>query len=137
MAAYTFTASSVLQSQSPQIGTAGEAIAAGEFLYQSTDTKLYKAESNDVVTKSRVVGMAVNSAAAGQPVGYVASGEITVDAETFAAVALPLILSPTAGKCEDVGDIAGDDWLTFIGWTTGTNKFMLRPVVTNLQKPAA
>lgn len=136
MAVYTFTASSVLQSGAPSFGTAGEAIVAGEFLYQHTDTKLYKAESGDVGTKARVVGMAVNSAAAGQPVAYVTNGEITVDAGKFASAALPLILSPTAGKCEDVGDIAAEDWLTFLGWSTGSNKFMLRIAATNLQKPA-
>ena len=136
MAAYTFTASAVLQSGAPQIGIAGAAIAAGEFLYQHSDTKLYKAESNDTAAKARVVGIAVNSAAIGQPVGYVTSGEITVDAAMFASVALPLILSPTAGKCEDVGDIAAEDWLTFLGWSTATNKFMLRIIATNVQVPA-
>lgn len=135
MAVYTFTASNVLQSGALQFGTAGEALVAGEFLYQHTDAKLYKAESDDAETKARVVGMAVNSAAAGQPVGYVTSGEITVDAAKFAAAALPLILSPTAGKCEDVGDIAAGEWLTFLGWSTATNKFMLRITPTNLQKP--
>lgn len=137
MAAYTFTASAILQSGAPQVGIAGEAIAAGDFLYQHSDTKLYKAESNDTAAKARVIGIAVNSAAAGQPVGYVASGEITVDAGKFTAVALPLILSPTAGKCEDIGDIAGEDWLTFLGWSTATNKFLLRITATNVQKPGA
>lgn len=135
MAVYTFTGSAVLQSGAPQVGTCGEAIAPGDFLYQHTDTKLYKAESGDTAAKARVIGMAVNSAAAGQPVCYVVSGEITVDAAKFAGAALPLILSPTAGKCEDVGDLAAEDWLTFVGWSTATNKFMLRITATNLQKP--
>lgn len=55
----------------PRSGIAGEAISAGQPLYiKATDSKLYRADANVTTAEAACVGIAVNSAAAGQFVHY-------------------------------------------------------------------
>ncbi len=135
MATYTFTSGSVLQSGATQGALAGEAINAGEFVYlDPADGKARKSECDATVDKAKVAGIAVNSAVAGQPISYVASGEVTVDATAFASTGLVLVLSPTAGKCMDVGDIVDTQYLTVIGWSTAANKLKIDLAHSGIQR---
>ncbi|KAB2949507.1 MAG: hypothetical protein F9K17_02845 [Phycisphaerae bacterium] len=137
MASYTFTSGSVLQSGATQGALAGEAINAGEFVYlDPSDGKARKAECDATVDKAKVAGIAVNSAVAGQPISYVASGEVTVNA-AFLSVGLLLVLSPTAGKCMDVGDLVNTQYVTVIGWSTAADKLKVNLAHSGIQRNPA
>ncbi len=137
MATYTFTSGSVLQSGATQGALAGEAINAGEFVYlDPADGKARKSECDATVDKAKVAGIAVNSAVAGQPISYVASGEVTVNA-AFLSVGLLLVLSPTAGKCMDVGDLVNTQYVTVIGWSTAADKLKVNLAHSGIQRNLA
>lgn len=137
MATYTFTSGSVLQSGATQGALAGEAINAGEFVYlDPSDGKARKAECDATVDKAKVAGIAVNSAVAGQPISYVASGEVTVNS-AFLSVGLLLVLSPTAGKCMDVGDVVNTQYVTVIGWSTAADKLKVNLAHSGIQRNPA
>lgn len=139
MATYTITASAVVPPATISGGgLAGEALAAGDVLYLlATDGKLYLADSNDTAAKAAAIGVAVNTAAAGQPVSYATGGEITVDAGLFTipGVGGILVLSPTAGKAMDVANLLAADYVTILGWVTAANKFMLAITRSGVVKP--
>lgn len=138
MATYTITASAVLPAGTSLGALAGEAINAGEVVrIDSTDGKAYKAESADTEQKARASGIAVNTAVAGQPVSYVSSGDVTVDAGLFTTIGVGalLVLAPTAGKAMDVGDLATTNWVTILGWVVAANKLRLSITRTATQIP--
>jgi hypothetical protein len=135
MADYTITASNVVTSLTGRSsGIAGEAIAAGQLLYiKAADSKLYLAQADGATAaEAVVVGMALNSAAAGQPVFYQSSGAITVGA-VFAAAGQVLILAQTAGKCCDAADITTGDYLTIVGYSSSTVAAVLDITATGLE----
>lgn len=138
MAQYTFTAANVsVPNSTPQRGIAGEALAIGSLLYlKASDSKLYLADNNVTAAEAACVGIAVTGAEAGQPVGYVQSGEVTVQGAAFAAAGKPLYLSTIAGKCGDIADAATGHFFTLIGWTTAVNKFRLNIQASGLAIPA-
>lgn len=137
MATYTFTSGSVLQSGATQGALAGEAVNAGEFVYlDPSDGKARRAECDATVDKAKVAGIAVNSAVAGQPISYVASGEVTVNA-AFLSVGLLLVLSPTTGKCMDVGDLVNTQYVTVIGWSTAADKLKVNLAHSGIQRNPA
>lgn len=121
MAAYTITATSVItQDTSTATGTAGESIAAGEFIYKDTDdsNRLKKAVATSEKT-AKVVGIALNGAAAGQPVQYAGSGkEVTVGTVATLQKGKILVLSNTAGKAMPAGDLSGSTgyYVTILGY---------------------
>jgi hypothetical protein len=133
MADYAITAANV-QYGSTATGTlvAGEALAAGDIIYRkASDGKAYKADAN-AAGADAALGMCVNSAAAGQPVSYVTSGEVEVGAAVFTGAGKPVILSGTAGKMADVGDAVAGWKLVLLGWSTGTSKLKLNIVQTGI-----
>lgn len=135
MADYTITAGNVITALTgKKSGTAGEAIAAGQLLYvKAADGLLYLAQSDGTAAaEAVVVGMALNSAATGQPVFYQASGAITVGA-VFAAAGKVLILSEEAGKLCDAADATTGDYLTIVGYSTSTVAMVLDITATGLE----
>ncbi len=127
MAAYTFTAANVLASTPAQLGAiAGEAIVAGDLIYiKAADSKAWKAQCDGTAAEAAVAGIALNGAAAGQPMQYVATGTITVQPACFANAGIPLVLDGTTGKCCPVGDLTTDDYVTHIGVSSDTDEFVL------------
>jgi Uncharacterized conserved protein (DUF2190) len=124
MADISITASDVLQSSGTPTtkGIAGEAIAAGETVYQNDDGKLYRADGNDS-TKLPVAGIAVNSApGAGQPFNYA----VTDDSLTIGAHGLgngiPLFQSANPGKICQLADVGTGNLTTCVGVTNSTTK---------------
>lgn len=138
MADYTITPSAVLTTATLSGGTAGEAIDAGEAVYlKSSDGKLYLGQADGTEAEATVKGIAVNSAeAAGQPVSYLPSGELTVDAATFTVGAL-VFLSETAGKLCPESDLTSDSYKSLIGYATAANKLQVSLLNTGTQVPAA
>lgn len=135
MALYTITATDVVYaSKSVSTAIAGEALAAGDFVYVDSSTqKVFKAVANDTVAKAAVDGMCVCSADTDQPVNYVQAGEVEVGV-IFGGAGRALTLSSTAGKIEDAADHSVGKYLTFIGWTTATNKLKLSVTKSGVQR---
>jgi len=140
MSAYSITASAVKaydSSVSPNGGgKAGEAIAAGEFVYiKASDGKVYKAQADGTSAEAVVVGMAANSAAADQPVSYFTNDqEVVVDSALFASAGLFLHLSATAGKADPPADaIATNSYVTQLGYATATNRLKVKILATGIQ----
>ncbi|MBW7905272.1 MAG: hypothetical protein LC135_05470 [Phycisphaerae bacterium] len=136
MAVYTFTASAVVPGGSTLGAIAGEQLAAGDVIYldAADGSKAKKAECDGVVDKAKVAGIVVNSAYTGQPVSYVATGDVTVDAAAFGGVGRLLVLSPTAGKLMDVGDLINGQFVSLVGWSIAVNKLKLDLALTGLAR---
>ena len=103
-------------------GIAGEAITAGQTLYKHSDGKLYKADCSTAV-KARAVGVALNGAAANQPVAFIRSGGLNPGA----AVAVGTIygVTDTAGGIGPVADRGTGDYLTILGVAVTTSRIDL------------
>ncbi|MEW6249197.1 MAG: hypothetical protein AB1716_00995 [Planctomycetota bacterium] len=132
MADYVITSSNVQYSGTTVNGIAGEAIAAGDVVYKkAADQKIYKADAN-AAGAAPALGIAVNSAAVGQPVSYTAGGEVTLGAGVFTAAGQLVALSANAGKLCPVADLASGHRVQLLGWSTDTDKMKVNPVDTGV-----
>jgi hypothetical protein len=121
MADLTLTPSSVVgvAGAPTKIGTAGAAIAAGDIVYLDTATtgKWQLADSDAATAEARGktgnIGVALNSAAANQPIVVQTEGQVTLGAVLTAGTAY--YLSDTPGKLCPVADITGGDYFTLVG----------------------
>lgn len=113
MATYTLTEANVHDG----VGTpyiAAEEIKAGEWVYlDKTDNDKANLADNSSAVKAAVEGIAINHAYADQPINIVKGGSI--DIGTGPAVAEMLIISNTAGKMMDPGDLANGQFATLVG----------------------
>jgi hypothetical protein len=115
------TAASVLPgSGAPtKTGTAGAAIAAGDVVYLDTATtgKWQLADSDAATAEARGqtsnIGIALNSAAANQPVTVQTGGPITLGSVLTAGTAF--YLSDTPGKICPLADVTGGDYFVLLG----------------------
>ena len=121
-------------------GTAGEAIDAGEFVYKKvSDSKYYLADCDATAVAAdaqsdNVVGMALCSSGASQPIKIQTSGSVTINAVLTAGTVL--YLSNTAGKVTATySDIASTDWLTTLGVPSSATVINLDINRTAIQKP--
>jgi hypothetical protein len=105
--------------------TAGEELNAGEFVYldESDGNKAKKAD-NTTAAKAAVYGMALNHAYSGQPVNILTAGEVTIGS-VIPNVAQPLVISTTAGKCMDAGDLAASGFLTVVGYSSSATAMVI------------
>ncbi|MBB4192791.1 hypothetical protein [Rhizobium aethiopicum] len=126
MADIVITASSVVASAGvpTKTGIAGAAIAAGDIVYLDTATtgKWQLADSDAATAEARGqtgnIGVALNSAAANQPIVVQTEGPVTLGAVLTAGVAY--YLSDTPGKLCPVADITGGDYYTLVGLAAST-----------------
>lgn len=120
MANLTITAASVVPDSSAQLkyGISGATIAQGDALYLDSVTNTLKLAVATSAAAAAFVGIAVNAAAAGQPVTYIAGGLVTIGA----TVALGQIycVSATAGKLCPHADLVSTNYVTFVGMPTTT-----------------
>jgi len=122
--------------------TAGEAITAGQLVYQkAADSKAWLAQSDGTAEEATIAGIAINNAAAGQPVNYVAEGDVTMQSGIFTTPGTGqiLVLGPTAGKFQLASDLdaANDDYVSIVGMSISANAMRLAINNTGLQRPAA
>jgi hypothetical protein len=121
------TAANVLPSTGAvlQTGTAGEAITAGQTLYQkAADGKWYKADCNSATAEVRVAkAIALVGAAAGQPVVVQTGGTITIGATVAAGTVY--YLSGTAGGIRPAADNTTGDYPQAIGMGQSTTTVLL------------
>lgn len=100
-------------------GTAGATIAAGDVVYLDTTTtgKWQLADSDAASAAARGgtanTGIALNSAAANQPLVVQTSGPITLGSVLTAGTAY--YLSGTAGKICPLADVSGGEYYVLLG----------------------
>jgi hypothetical protein len=127
MSDLAITAASVLPGSGAvlQTGVAGEALTAGQAVYQkSADSKWYKADCNSATAEVRVAtAIAVTGSAAGQPVEVQTSGQITIGATVVEGVVY--YLSGTAGGIRPVADNTTGDYPQTIGMAVSTTVLQL------------
>ncbi|MES2569349.1 MAG: hypothetical protein V4710_04760 [Verrucomicrobiota bacterium] len=110
-----------------QRAIAGATIAAGDTLYHDpADNRLKLCDANGSAIISKFKGIALNGAAAGQPVNYVAEdAELAIGATVAAGVVL--VCSSTPGGICPVADIATGMYVTVLGVMGANNKLVLKP----------
>nr|WP_064246975.1 hypothetical protein [Rhizobium leguminosarum]OAP95103.1 hypothetical protein A4U53_17930 [Rhizobium leguminosarum] len=101
-------------------GVAGEAIAAGKAVYQSSTTKKWMlADSNSATVEARQAkGIALNGASLNQPIAIHKSGDITIGAALTAGQAI--YLSDTAGGLCPLADIGSGEYICQLGLAKST-----------------
>ena len=121
-------------------GTAGEAIDAGEFVYKrASDSKYMLADCDATAVTSdaqsdNVVGIALCSSGASQPIKIQTSGSVTINNALTAGTVL--YLSNVAGKTTATyGDLASTDWITTLGIPSVGTILALDINRTSIQKP--
>ncbi len=127
MADLTITAASVLadSSATTRNGSAGATITAGQAVYLDSATGTYKlADSNGAAAMRSPVGIALNGAAAGQPLAIAMSGPVTIGATMTAGVAY--YLSDTPGGICPVADVGSGEYSTVLGFATSTTVLALK-----------
>lgn len=135
MSDISITATSVVASASAKIysGIAGETITAGQTLYKSsTDNRLYKADANASPATADCVGIALNGAAAGQPLKYTdddpdftPGGTLSLSVAADSGV---YVLSGTAGGIAPMDDLAANMYPVVLGVAKSTTKMVLKIV---------
>jgi surface antigen len=119
MANLSITPASVATVLGSQVSkVAGVAIAAGEAIYLDSTTSTMKLADADALLTAEAVGIAVNSAASGQPVTYQPAGTITIGATVVPGTAY--YVSSTAGSICLESDLASGDYVTLLGIATTT-----------------
>lgn len=122
MADISITSSAVVPSTTANIarGTAGATITAGQALYaDASDSNKLKPAAHSSAASAAVVGVAVNSASAGQPVEYITSGDVTVNSALTAATVY--VLGNSAGAisaADDLHSSSGSRYGTIVGIST-------------------
>jgi hypothetical protein len=129
MSDLSITAANVVQlSGNPTTGVAGVAMTAGQSVYQNPGSNNYLlAKSNSGTTAAQsATGIALNSAAAGQPVTVMTSGTYTVGA-TVTVGGVYVLSGATAGGIAPIADLTSG-WFTqivLVGLTATTAKLTL------------
>jgi hypothetical protein len=137
MADITITAANVLSTTSPLQGIAGAAIAQGDVLYKDTadGNKLKLADANGAAATRIVEGIAVNAAAANQPVNYVKfDTNMTIGGTTVAGTVY--VLSENEGKIAPIGDVTtAASTIAVLGVGLPTNKLYVSILNTGAAIP--
>lgn len=112
----TITAANVDAGTDGEIGTgiAGAAITAGKLIYLDRTTNTYLLADADALASSKVAGVAVGDAAAGQIVAFQRSGTYTAGGTTVAGT--PYFVSATAGGICPIADLTSADYISLFGF---------------------
>lgn len=118
MADLSITAASVISQGGARVdrqGLAGATIAAGDMVYKDPSSGQYLLADDDSATAAAKIptGIALNGAAAGQPLAVHKNGDIVIGAALTPGTAY--YLSNTAGKICPFADLATPESPVFIG----------------------
>lgn len=119
---------------STRSSTAGEALTVGQTLYRHTDGKLYKADASSAA-KANCVGVALNNAAANQPIHYIAEGGVNPGA--VVAIGTIYGVSDTAGGIEPISERAAADFVTILGIASTASRIDLAINAAGVAIPGA
>lgn len=118
----TITAANVVISSNAtrENGTAGEAITAGQVVYKAAATGKYMLADNNSATAEvrQPVGIALNGAAADQPLTIQKSGDITIGATLVAGT--DYYLSDTPGGICPRADLGSGEYVCLLGLAKST-----------------
>lgn len=129
MADLTITVANVVKNSTgyEDAGTfiAGETITQGMPVYLDSSSVAYKCDANVASgAKANCIGVAMNSALAGQPVtvgkGQIAFGSIITTAKVY-------VVSETAGGIKPIDDQASGDYLCELGVGLSSTVMEVRP----------
>ncbi|WP_353641325.1 hypothetical protein [Mesorhizobium sp. WSM2239] len=103
-----------------EVGTAGEAMTAGQAVYRSSATsKWMLADANSATAEARqATGVALNGASLNQPLTVQKAGDITIGATLVAGTAY--YLSDTPGGICPVADIGAGEYVCLLGLAKST-----------------
>ena len=102
--------------------TASVAITAGQAVYiVEANGQAALADKNTSATTAQAKGIAVNNAAAGQPVKYQTAGTIDLGATAAAASGVVYVLSDSGG-ISPAADIASSDYAVVLGVGKGSDE---------------
>lgn len=134
MAILTQTASSVAKVSGASVTkNAGLAVTAGNPIYEDATDLLLKPASSLTAATANVRGIALNSAAVGQPVTYLLSGgTITIGSSVQPGRAY-FLSSTTGGICLE-SDLTIGDFATFLGFATSTTVLTLNIIAGGTAK---
>lgn len=104
-----------------EAGNAGGTIARGKAVYKAADgTILVTDPTSATVVARQAIGIALNDAAAGQPVDYMKmGGEITIGATMTAGVTYYLS-GAVAGNICPLADVGASEYLSIVGIAKST-----------------
>lgn len=127
--AYTITAANVQASAyaDKDSGIAGEVITAGMPVYKNAadGNKLYKADTNQSLAASKVVGLALHGASPGQPLLYAKKDPKFVPGITLVAGDIVLAGATAAGDLAPVADLATGWFPVIVGVANSTTEMNL------------
>ena len=138
MADLTQTPGNIANGSSEQylvIGTAGEALTAGDLIYQdSTDNNEWKKTDNSTAAASNFGGMAMASVSDGNPLVVLRLQKgVLVNPGATVAVGEIYVVSSNSGKWAPVSDLALDDYMSVIGLGVTTSLIQCAPLVSGYQ----
>lgn len=135
MADLSITATSVVTTSANQTtGTAGEAVTAGQAIYKkNADGFYYKSQADGSAEEATFAGIALNGAAAGQPLVFQTSGDITIGATVV--VGKTYVISATAGGIAPDADLVSTNRKTILGYGKTASVLTIAPVPTGVQIP--
>ncbi len=109
-----------------EYGTAGETIAAGKAIYLAAATNRWMlADSNAAGAEARTAtALALTGSSAGQPIGLMRSGDVTLGGTVVAGTAY--YLSDTPGGICPVADIGSGEYVCLVGIATTTAVLRLK-----------
>ena len=114
--------------------TAGATITRGVPCYESATTgQSLICDSNDTAVKATCKGIALQDAAAGQPLRLMTSGNLGLGA--ILTVGTVYCLSATAGSVCPYADLTSADYVTILGIATTTSNLAVRIVNSGALKP--
>lgn len=116
MADLTITAANVVSYGTTSTGTAGATITAGQVVRLNSSLQLVLA-SDDSAANAAVAGIALHGASSGQPLTYHVRGSINLGATL--SVGKLYVLSTSGAICP-IDDIAGGEYITYLGGATTT-----------------
>lgn len=117
MADLSITAANVIAAAGSVIkyGTAGATVTAGQIVYKEDASKTYKLADADSATQEvqEADGMALNGAAAGQPLAVLERGDVAMGSILTAGARY--YLSSTAGGIEPEADLSSGEEVNLLG----------------------
>jgi hypothetical protein len=135
MAALTITPANVAASSNAQLnknGIAGVAITQGQALYKDTDGSMKLCVANGASPAYVFAGIALNAAAAGQPITYVTTDpDLNLGVAGGIATGTALVTSDTPGGIAPVTDVGAGQFVTVLGVVDGDGNLNLAPVASN------
>jgi hypothetical protein len=114
-----------------QTGTAGASITAGQAVYvNSSDGKVYLADSDLSAAAAAAVGVSLHAALTGQPITYLTGGPLNFGAILTAG--LYYVVSHNAGGIAPSADLASGWYSTLLMYAYSTSIGVVTPTPTGI-----